>query len=185
MLRVLKNYACDWAMDKNWSGMRKPLLVKSQNLKASFFEYWFAARVSLWLCWLPIFLRIHSLPILLQRLKSTQYRHQRNCSMELERAVRIVVRVCYLRLFRLPIFPRPCLRQSLALYRTLIRMGYPVEIKFGVHKDGNDLQAHSWVTLEGKPVADRARKEKFTHLYSYSSASYHVAINKTDTFQEG
>ena len=64
-------------------------------------------------------------------------------------------------------FPRPCLRQSLTLYRVLTRMGYPVEIHFGVRKAGDDLQGHSWVTIEGKPVADRTRMDVFKAVYSY------------------
>lgn len=148
--------------------MEKQLLTKSQNLKASFFEYCFAAGVGLWLCWLPIVLRIHSLPVLLQRLKSAQDRHQKRSFMKMERAVQIVVRVCRMRLFGLRIFPRACLRQSLALYHVLTRMGCPVEFHLGVHKKTGALLAHSWVTFEGKPVADGTRNDFVKLLYSYS-----------------
>ena len=55
--------------------------------------------------------------------------------MELREAIGIVTRVCNLRMFRSRIFPKLCFRQSLALYRTLNQMGYPVEIHFGVKKD--------------------------------------------------
>ena len=33
-------------------------------------------------------------------------------------------------------------------------MGYPVQIHFGVMKDETGFQGHSWVTLEGKAVAE-------------------------------
>jgi hypothetical protein len=168
-------------MDVHLTSVLAQLAIKS---RVAVLEYWFAARVGLWLCWLPIVLRAHSLPVLLQRLESAQDQHQKRSSIKIERAVEIVVRVCRMRLFDLRIFPRPCLRQSLALYHVLTRMGYPVEIKFGVHKEGNDLQGHSWVTLEGKPVADRTRTEIFKPVYSYFSASYGSPTNETETFQE-
>jgi Transglutaminase-like superfamily len=89
----------------------------------------------------------------------------------MERAVEIVVRVCRLGLFHVPVFPRACLTQSLTLYRTLRRMGYSAEIHFGIRKDGKDLRGHSWVTLEGKPVGDRTRTGVFAAVYSYPPIS--------------
>jgi hypothetical protein len=87
----------------------------------------------------------------------------------MDQAVRMVVRVCRLKLFRLPLFPRACLRQSLALYYALARLGYPVQIHFGVQKKGKRLYGHSWVTLHGRPVAEKARIEVFKAVYSYPS----------------
>jgi len=142
------------------------LAIKS---RVAVLEYCFAARVGLWLCWLPIGLHIHSLPALLQRLKSAQNRHQKRSFMKMERAVEIVVRVCNLFFFQLPIFPRACLRRSLALYRTLGRMGYPVEFHLAVHKPMQSFTAHSWVTFDGKPVADAGQNDSFKLLYSYPS----------------
>jgi Transglutaminase-like superfamily len=61
----------------------------------------------------------------------------------MDQAVRIVRRMCRLRCVRGPWFPRACLRQALALYATLTRLGYPVAIHVGVSKaevgkeDGN------------------------------------------------
>ncbi len=143
--------------------------VKSRNFKTSCLEYWFAARVGAWLCWLPILLRIHSLPGLLQRLKPAHGESQKRSSTEMERAVEIVVRVCRLRLFDLPIFPKPCLRQSLVLYHILTRIGYPVEIHLGVDKKSGTFFAHSWVTLEGERIADRIRPGTFKVVYSFPS----------------
>jgi hypothetical protein len=95
-----------------------------------------------------------------------------NSAVELEQAVSIVVWVCRWRVFRLPIFPKPCLRQSLALYRTLSRMGHRAEIHFGVNKKGQTLYGHSWVTLQGQLVAESSGPEVFKSVYSYSSGSY-------------
>jgi hypothetical protein len=144
--------------------------VKSKELKVLLCEYWFVLRLGVWLCLLPIFLRLRSLPMLLQRLTPVRERHKKN-SIELDRALHIVIGLCHMRIFYLPIFPKVCLRQSFALYHVLNRMGYPVEIHFGVQKQGEELMGHSWVTIQGKPVADTARREIFKPVYSYRSSS--------------
>jgi hypothetical protein len=123
----------------------------------------------LWLFWLPVTLRIHTLPILLKRVARNK-RHK--SKMPLKDAVGIVMRICNLRPVRSRIFPKRCLRQSLTLYRTLSQMGYPVEIHFGIHKDGDDLKGHSWVTIQGKPVAERTGMKIFRSVYSQPSATY-------------
>jgi hypothetical protein len=60
----------------------------------------------------------------------------------------------------------------LTLYRVLTHMGYPVELHFGVCKAGDDLQGHSWVTIEGKPVAERTGTYLYKTVYSYPSVPY-------------
>ena len=74
-------------------------------------------------------------------------------TMAMDHAVRTVVRVCQARLFRLPIFPRACLRQALALYYVLTALGYPATIHFGARKGDEALHGHSWVTIRGMSVA--------------------------------
>lgn len=143
--------------------------VKPQELTVLLSELWFALRLGVWLCFLPVFLCIRPLPLLLQRFPLVQRGPKNRSPLEMDRAVRIVVRLCQVRLFRLPIFPKACLRQALALYHVLNRMGYAVEIHFGVHKNKEDLQGHSWVTIHGTPVADTARSEMFKPVYSHSS----------------
>jgi Transglutaminase-like superfamily len=138
--------------------MRKRLLSKAV----------LALDLVLWLFGLPLILRIHSIPTLLKRLAPGE-KHKNKTPIELKDTVGIVTRICNLRVFRPPFFPKLCLRQSLSLYRTLSRMGYPVQIHFGVINDENGFQGHSWVTLEGKAVADTARNEIFKTVYSYSS----------------
>ena len=118
----------------------------------------------LWLFRLPIVLRTHTLPTLLQRLARSE---RLKTKMPLRDAVGIVTRISNLGPFHSRIFPKRCLRQSLTLYRTLSQMGYPVEIHFGIHKDGEVLKGHSWVTIQGKPIAERAAIEIFTSVYSY------------------
>lgn len=132
-------------------------------------EFWFALRLSVWLCWLPIALRRVPLPELLKRFTRDQRPPNTKTPWDVDRAVTIVSRLCEMQLFGLPIFPKPCLRQSLALYRVLTHMGYPVEIHFGVRKQGKELAGHSWVTLQGHPVAERSSLEYFKLVYSHSS----------------
>jgi hypothetical protein len=129
---------------------------------------WLAVDVALWLSSLPALLRVHTIPTLLKRLGASE-RQKAPPRIDLNDAVKIVTRVCSLRPFRARFFPKLCLRQSLVLYRTLSRLGYPVEIHFGVKKDGRTLHGHSWVTLQGEPLADTAQHGMFRSLYSYRS----------------
>jgi Transglutaminase-like superfamily len=145
--------------------MRYPSCFLSKALLAS--------DLLLWLFWLPVTLRIRTLPILLKHLARNK-RYKRK--MPLKDAVGIVMRLCNLRPFRSRIFPKRCLRQSLTLYRTLSQMGYPVEIHFGVHKDGDDLKGHSWVTIQGKPIVERTGMEIFKSVYSQPSVTYRVSV---------
>jgi hypothetical protein len=130
-----------------------------------------AIRVGLWMCLLPLRLRVYPLPVLLHSLTRSRRTHSRNIDME--QAVRTVVHLCRLGLFRLPIFPRLCLRQALALHYVLTRLGYPAEIHFGVRKAGGDLHGHSWVTVQGcrwpsarertsLPLSTRTRRRETT-----------------------
>jgi hypothetical protein len=92
-------------------------------------------------------------------------------SPEMDGVVRVVVWVSHRWLFRLLGFPRACLRQSLALYYVLTRLGYPVTIHFGVQKVGAVLHGHSWVTVQGTPVAESTPLGDFQQVYTYASAT--------------
>src|SRR5262245_61882766 len=130
-------------------------------------RYWFAWRLVLDLCGLPLRMRLVSLPTLLREMTASRAREASTRAPDLADAVSLIVTVCQLRVFRLRPFPRSCLRQSLTMYRALARMGYPVRIHFGVQKRGSALQGHSWVTLAGKPLAEPASPTAFTAVYSY------------------
>jgi hypothetical protein len=88
----------------------------------------------------------------------------------MDQAVRIVQRICRLRLFRGPLFPQACLRQALALYHILSRLGYPVAIHVAVYKAGEALRGHSWVTVDGRPVGERFPREALQAIYSFPAA---------------
>jgi hypothetical protein len=146
----------------------------------------FASDLVLWLFWLPVALRIYTIPRLLERLAQFSRRHNVSSSIELTEAVKIATYLCNLRPFRSRIFPQRCLRQSLTLYRALTRMGYPVEIHFGIQKEGEELRGHSWVTIKGEPVAEKTRTEIFKPIYSYPSVLYCApsAFQGNETFQK-
>ena len=146
-------------------------------------ECWIALRLVLWLCLLPISLRFRPLPELLKHLSRVR-RLEGRSPLEIGRAVRIAVYICRLRPFCLPIFPRACLRQSLALYRVLTRLSHPVEIHFGIRCQGEGLQGHSWVTIHGKPVAERTPTEIFRIVYSYPPAPNRSSLDGISQFQE-
>ena len=129
-----------------------------------------AARVGAWLTLLPILLRTRTLPHLLNQLTVAREQSRRG-SRNLEETIQVVDRVCRLRIFRLPIFPKACLRRSLALYYFLGRSGHPIEIHIGVRKDGPDLNGHSWVTLGGKTLRERNPAQIFNTIYSYDFVS--------------
>jgi len=105
---------------------------------------WLSVRVGFWLFGLPLRLRVYSLPTLLHSF--TLARRTRGHRLEMDHTIETVVRLCQARLFRLPLFPRSCLRQALALYYVLTQLGYPVAIHFGVRKEREELHGHSWVT---------------------------------------
>jgi hypothetical protein len=48
-----------------------------------------------------------------------------------------------------------CLHRSLALHRWLRQEGLPCELRIGVRKDGEELQAHAWIELGGHVVNDK------------------------------
>jgi hypothetical protein len=123
----------------------------------------------LWLVWLPVMLRIQAIPIVLKHLALSEARVKKT-PLELGEVIGIVTRVCNLRVFRSRAFPKLCLRQSLTLYRTLSQMGYPVEIHLGVMKDDKNFHGHSWVTMDGEPLADTAPVGQFKVVYSYPEA---------------
>ena len=73
-------------------------------------------RLGVWPCGLPLLLRLYTLPGVLQRLTPGGSSLTRQRDGVMDRVVRRVVWLCHLRPFRLPLFPRACLRQALALY---------------------------------------------------------------------
>ena len=68
----------------------------------------------------PLWLRRHTLPGLLARLTPAGGAPPSSSrASDMHRLVQHIVWLCRLPLFRAPLFPRACLRQSLALYYAL------------------------------------------------------------------
>jgi transglutaminase superfamily protein len=160
----------------SWGGrMTRP------QLRLHLCQLWWAMRVGLWLYRLPRRWRRQRLPVLLQQLTPARGRPTRRGALAPDQAVRVVRRVCRVRLLRVPRVPQRCLRQALALYYTLSRLGYPVTLQVGVHKAGGALQAHSWVTLGGLPVGERGSTQRFTVIYAYPAATAQAARDRATT----
>jgi hypothetical protein len=126
-----------------------------------------ASRVTGLLCLLPVLEKSHTLPALLARLTPVRCGEKIPAALVMERAVGLVLRLCHRRPFRSALFPQACLRQSLALYHALTYVGFPVEFHLAVRKQGQELIAHSWVTLSGKPVAEKTIPDVMKLVYSY------------------
>lgn len=128
---------------------------------------WFGVRIGTWLLWLPIALHVRALPRLLEQASRAGRSRGRAKEIALPRALAIVSRISRLRLFELPLFPKACLRRSLALYHALPLLGHDPEIHFGVRKDRTRLHAHSWVTLAGRPLGETEPQDAFQKIFSY------------------
>jgi hypothetical protein len=64
--------------------------------------------------------------------------------------------------------PGYCMERSLLLFHLLRRSGHDVALCFGVHRRGDDLRGHAWVTLDGLPVAEAADpRTVYTVTYTY------------------
>jgi Transglutaminase-like superfamily len=129
--------------------------------------YWLALRCGVWLCSLPLLLRLFSLPVLLRCLTVAKVPRRRQHLPDIDFIVKVVRRIAHLRPFTGRLFPRACLRQSLVLYRILTHGGYPAKIHIGVLKDGAGIGGHSWVTLHGKALGEPIPLAAFSTLYSY------------------
>lgn len=143
-----------------------------------------ALQMGIWLCWLPVRLHRHSLTELLARPTPQTAPVDKPLSRQAERTVGVVVRLCRQRFFDLTYFPRPCLRRSLALYHVLTNLGYPAVIHFGVHKTGGELQGHSWITVQGKLVAEADPSAIYREVYSYSSSMKGMALQDLGEFDD-
>jgi hypothetical protein len=84
-----------------------------------------------------------------------------------QRAAKIVRRIAGMRIFRMSVFPRPCLRRALVLFKHLRRMGYPASFVIGVLTHGNNLRAHSWVTVNTRMVGEPDSTSRYRPVYTY------------------
>jgi hypothetical protein len=80
-----------------------------------------------------------------------------------------IIRLTDLLLERRVALLRPsCMLRSLVLFRFLREAGIPVQVNFGVARDGDALKGHSWLTLDGVPYAEPADPtSRFRIVYRY------------------
>ena len=51
-------------------------------------------------------------------------------------------------------FPMTCLKQTLIVFAVLRRRGLPADLKIGLAKHGDLLQAHAWIEQDGRVLLD-------------------------------
>jgi len=62
---------------------------------------------------------------------------------------------------RLPTLPHGrCLVRSLILYYFCTRLGYPVQISFGICRRRDGVDGHGWLVLDDRPFMEPGRPEK-------------------------
>jgi hypothetical protein len=124
-----------------------------------------AIRVTIQMLRAAALMRFSALPAVLDRLQKSAERASRS-PMGSAAIARVVRRICTMRLFRLRVFPRECLLQSLAFFYAFRSAGYEARIHFGVRKTGADLQAHSWVSLPDSPATQPGQAD-FKLIFSF------------------
>lgn len=73
----------------------------------------------------------------------------------------------------------PCLLRSLTLYRHCRANGAPASIHFGIKRDADDLQGHSWVSLHGAPLFEAAEAlQSYTAIYTYPEDPDNFDLNR-------
>ena len=112
---------------------------------------------------LPIGYRNRPLPDLLQRLE----RHRSLCALPPEQVARIVRRIANLRIFRNRWFPRVCLRRALTGFALLSGRRWRPTFVIGVRAKSDGLNAHSWLTLDGRPLGEQRSVDDFRIVYTY------------------
>jgi len=122
-----------------------------------------ALQASVILLALPIGYRKRSLPELLERLERTRSL----CELPPEQVARIVRRIANLSLFRKRWFPRVCLRRALTGFALLSGRRWRPTFVIGVRTTPDGINAHSWLNLEGCPLAERRSVDDFRIVYTY------------------
>jgi hypothetical protein len=69
------------------------------------------------------------------------------------------------------LYPMTCLRYALALQTLLCQLGIQSDLRFGVIKEGDDLNAHAWLEMDGTPISEPERiTSRFSPLNPFTSA---------------
>ena len=66
------------------------------------------------------------------------------------------------------LYAMTCLRRSLVTQRLLARRGIVTDLRFGVQKEGGQLQAHAWLEYERIPIGEpETLSERFIPFVSW------------------
>ena len=62
------------------------------------------------------------------------------------------------------LFRLRCLRQSLILFRILKRRSIPAELRIGVRRVGDNVNAHAWIEYDGQVLLDGGIADEYATL---------------------
>jgi len=141
--------------------------MNTSRLRTLVSELWLVLWTSAWLCRLPWYIRSSPLPRLLDHLPTRQRSVLGISQIAIDRASAIAIKLSDARIFRSSLFPKRCVRQTLALAYAFSRTGQAFKVHFGVRKVGQGLWGHCWITVREHPVGERAPAQWFTVVYSY------------------
>lgn len=128
------------------------------------------ARVAALVVVLPALQKLLSLPRLVRWLDSDRQLPRPGAEAEMARAIRLTQGLLGI---DVGVFRPNCMKQSLVLFRQLRRLGLPVSIHFGAQLTDGKLSGHSWLELDGRPLAEKADPyDFFSVVYSYPDGSY-------------
>jgi hypothetical protein len=85
---------------------------------------------------------------------------------------------------RLPALPHGrCLIRSLTLYFFCTRLGYPVQISFGICRRRDGVEGHGWLVLHDQPFMEPGRPEKtFLPVWRLPSSPDSELTDEGDSF---
>ncbi len=144
--------------------IRRYLKVIQRLRTLNLSDAWLLLRIAGLRMALPFLQRVHSLPDLMRFLDTNPVPapDPRTDPQRLIHLTQGLLRQ------NVGIFRDNCLTQSLLLFRFLRRNGYPAMIHFGISKQGNKLAGHSWLELEGEPLAEKEDPtQAFKAIYSF------------------
>jgi hypothetical protein len=103
-----------------------------------------------WLLLLGVMMALRVLPLpMLQSLLKRPASGQANFAIRADRLAWLVGVAA-----RRHLWSVSCLEKSLVLETLLVRYGFSPELKIGVRREDGVLQAHAWVEIAGKPLAE-------------------------------
>ena len=129
------------------------MIQKGKTLGKRAKQLFLACRIAGLITALPVLLKVTKLPTLLRWLTP---RHIQPGALE-EEAQRVIAYTDRLLGLNWLWFSPSCLTRSLVLYHFLTGFGMPVQVNFGIRKEGPPitLSGHGWLSLKGKTYLEQ------------------------------